>query len=232
MISRSLLACCLAVWAPVSMSAPGIPISVPAPSFDCAKAKGYVETTICSGENRLAEPDGKISWIYQRLLLHTGADQKEAIRQEQRNWLLKRNACTELSCLEAILDARETALRSALERADRALRAHVEQTGQCENTRIDFMGTRLEPKSHFDPDEPDERAGTTLGYADGVWQVSYDQDPPVLRSRLGDPVRVCLTSIPRGCPKGDDRGRKYSVENLRTHARWKYMDAEHGCGGA
>jgi hypothetical protein len=35
-----------------------------------------------------------------------------------------------------------------------------------------------------------------------------------------------------GCPKGDDRGRTYSVRNLRTGATFEAMNGSHICGGA
>jgi hypothetical protein len=41
-----------------------------------------------------------------------------------------------------------------------------------------------------------------------------------------------LVSIPRHCPKGDNRGRVYRTTNLRTHKSWKLPDSEHMCGGA
>jgi hypothetical protein len=41
-----------------------------------------------------------------------------------------------------------------------------------------------------------------------------------------------LVSIPKGCPKGDHRGKIYKATNLRTHGQWTLPDAEHSCGGA
>ena len=154
--------------------------------------------------------DRAIDDIYRRLLLHTPADGRATIRQEQRDWLHKRNACAQRSCLEVSLEAREQALRSDLDSLDRTLRADVSHVGQCEATRIGFIGPRLTPVEGEQPD------GASVGYADGVWQVSYEREPEVLKSRVDDPVRVCLVSKPRNCPPGDDRGRVYSVQNLRT----------------
>jgi uncharacterized protein YecT (DUF1311 family) len=207
------------------MDPTGNPLPATATSFDCAKAQGFAETSICS-DVELALSDSAIDETYQRLLLHTPADGRGAIRQEQRDWLHKRNACAQRSCLAASLEAREQALRSDLDSLDRTLRANVSQVGQCEATRIDSIGPRLAPVEGERPD------GTSVGYADGVWQVSYDREPEVLKSRVNDPVRVCLISKPRNCPSGDDRGRVYSVRNLRTHAEWKLPDASHRCSGA
>ena len=227
-----ILPAALAIFAALSMQAAadrqvrvdarGNPDPATAPSFDCAKARGFVETSICSDVG-LGYSDRSIDESYQRLLLHSRPEARVNIREEQRDWLRKRNACTQRNCLSASLDDREAALESKLGSVDRALRANVSHVGQCETTRIDYIGARLEG-------EPPD--GTSIGYADGVWQVSYDREPAVLRSRLGDPARVCLVSTPHNCPPGDDRGRIYSATNLRTHVRWSMPDAEHMCGGA
>ena len=63
-------------------------------------------------------------------------------------------------------------------------------------------------------------------------QVSYDEVPDIARSRPGDPIRLCLVSIPKHCPPGDDRGRFYKATNLRTGKSWTLPDSEHMCGGA
>jgi uncharacterized protein len=209
----------------IRLNPQGNPVPATATSFDCAKAQGYAETTICS-DVALALSDSAIDETYRRLLLHTPTERRAAIRQEQRDWLHSRDACEQQSCLAASLEARERALRADLDSVDRALRANVSQVGQCGATRIDFIGPRLSPVVGEPPD------GTSVGYADGVRQVSYDREPEVLRSRIGDPVRVCLVSKPSNCPPGDDRGRVYSVQNLRTRAEWKLPDASHRCGGA
>jgi hypothetical protein len=45
-------------------------------------------------------------------------------------------------------------------------------------------------------------------------------------------VLLCLVSIPKNCPAGDERGKIYSATNLNTTAYWLLPDAQHGCGGA
>lgn len=94
---------------------------------------------------------------------------------------------------------------------------------QCVTTRITLLGSRLEGA-------PD--SGSFVKYANGVPGVSYEREPALRRSRVGDPVRLCLTSLPKDCPKGDERGKMYAATNLRTGARWELPDAEHMCGGA
>jgi hypothetical protein len=49
---------------------------------------------------------------------------------------------------------------------------------------------------------------------------------------VGDPIKLCLFSIPLHCPKGDERGREYAALDLRNHRWWNLGDSEHMCGGA
>ena len=97
------------------------------------------------------------------------------------------------------------------------------KVGACKETRIAGLGPRLEgvPES-----------GSSVAYANGLRQTSYDVAPALQRSRIGDAVRLCLVSRPKGCPKGDDRGSKYAATNLRTSESWTLYDSQHRCGGA
>jgi len=108
-------------------------------------------------------------------------------------------------------------------RAERLPR-HV---GDCVVTHVKAVETRLQ-----DGDTPVAGSGSAIRFTNGGYQVSYETVPAVEASRPGDPVRMCLNSIPEGCPPGDDRGRNYRVTNLRTHGHWWLPDAEHMCGGA
>jgi hypothetical protein len=96
------------------------------------------------------------------------------------------------------------------------------EVGECSETTIEDIGYRL-----GDPD-----TGSAISYANGGSQVSYDTIPEIHRSRVGDPVKLCLVSLPEDCPPGDDRGKVYSASNLRTGESWEAPDSQHSCGGA
>ena len=96
------------------------------------------------------------------------------------------------------------------------------EIGACSETTIEDIGYRL-----GDPD-----SGSAISYANGGGQVSYDTIPEIHRSRVGDPVRLCLVSIPEDCPPGDDRGKVHSATNFRTGDSWEAPDSQHSCGGA
>ena len=97
------------------------------------------------------------------------------------------------------------------------------KVGQCADTKVAKLESRL-------VGAPD--SGSAISYVNGGYQVSYDMIPGIQASRRGDPVRLCLISIPTDCPPGDTRGRKYRATNLRTGQSWEAPDAEHMCGGA
>ena len=101
----------------------------------------------------------------------------------------------------------------------------IARVGQCVNTRIVSIGARLEG-------DPGLGSGMHFDTAAGVGGVDYEVIPALRRSRVGDRVRSCLVSIPRHCPRGDDRGRIYRTTNLRTHQSWRMSDSQHSCGGA
>ena len=95
--------------------------------------------------------------------------------------------------------------------------------GQCVGTRVKEVGTRLENTPG---------SGSLVTFTNGGVQVSYDQVREVDESRPGDRVSMCLVSIPKDCPPGDDSGRTYKTTNKRTGQSWILPDSEHMCGGA
>ena len=102
-----------------------------------------------------------------------------------------------------------------------------EHLGQCFQTRVKRAETRLE-----DDGKPVPQSGSAIEFADGHYNVSYDQLPAMDRSRPGDTVRLCVVALPGHCPPGDARGIRYRARNLRTGGTWQAADAEHMCGGA
>jgi hypothetical protein len=97
------------------------------------------------------------------------------------------------------------------------------KVGQCTTTTIALKGPRLEgvPGS-----------GDSVKYANGIFGISYESVPGLHSARVGDKVKLCLTSLPQDCPAGDDRGKTYKATDMRTHKSWDLPDSEHMCGGA
>jgi len=100
--------------------------------------------------------------------------------------------------------------------------------GGCAKTKVLRVETRL-----MDADGKSvPGSGSAIDFVNGGYQVSYDQVEAIDASRPGDEVEVCLVSLPKGCPKGDHRGKTYKTTNLRSHGQWTLPDSEHSCGGA
>lgn len=101
--------------------------------------------------------------------------------------------------------------------------------GTCTETSISFLGQRLTEGANG---PPIAGSGSAVGFANGGYQVSYDEIQAINLARLNDPVVICLVRLPSHCPPGDMRGRLYATVDLRTMLLWVLPDSEHSCGGA
>lgn len=97
------------------------------------------------------------------------------------------------------------------------------KVGDCVETQVEFVGTRLSEVAD---------SGTAIEFTNGLSLVSYDQIPAAAESKEGDKVKACLEALPKNCPVGDERGKVYRVENLRTGKSFSMSDSAHACGGA
>jgi hypothetical protein len=102
-------------------------------------------------------------------------------------------------------------------------------TGTCVHSTVTAVGQRLVDGS---TGNPMPGSGSAINYADGGYQVSYDEVEAVNKSEVGDDVILCLIALPKNCPANDERGKVYATIDLRTMLIWALPDSEHGCGGA
>ena len=211
------------------------------PSFDCDKARTQDEHAICA-DSRLAELDQALSIAYNQAE-HKSRDES---REVARDALAARHSCAgDRLC---ILDQQVNAItvfanlgskvpvppwvgsyRVELfkHRAARPFATLPHQIGQCAVTKIASISTRFGEEL-----KPEQGDGTAVTFANGGLQISYNYEPDVAKSRIGDEVLLCLVSVPKDCPPGDDRGKIYSATNLTTVGSWLLPDAQHSCGGA
>jgi uncharacterized protein len=195
------------------------------PSFNCAKAESADEVAIC-GDDTLAMLDRIGAAAFAVVAREKG---EAAAKGIARPALAARHACgSDAGCIrkagaKAIAAyARLGAPLSATSPAPDGPPPTV--PGACSSTRVEAFGPRL--------DGADYDTGTGIAFANGGGQVSYDREEGIIASRPGDPVEMCLLSLPKDCPPGDDRGKWYLTRNLRTGAVWALPDAAHVCGGA
>ncbi len=101
--------------------------------------------------------------------------------------------------------------------------------GTCAETSISFLGQRLTNNLNG---PPIAGSGSAVSFANGGYQVSYDDIAAINRARLNALIIICLVRQPSHCPPGDTRGRLYATVDLRSLLFWVLPDSEHSCGGA
>ncbi|MCP4335944.1 MAG: DUF1311 domain-containing protein, partial [Gammaproteobacteria bacterium] len=79
-----------------------------AASFDCAKARTPIETSICSDAS-LSLMDDQLGALYRNAMAY--AADPEGLKRGQRAWLKERNQCTEVDCLARAYENRISELR-------------------------------------------------------------------------------------------------------------------------
>ena len=92
-------------------AAAAVPVAAQSgPSFNCARARSWVERTIC-GDPVLADKDQRMARAYFNLVEEAregggpGTD-LSGFRDEQRAWLRQRNQCRTRACLHRLYDQR------------------------------------------------------------------------------------------------------------------------------
>jgi uncharacterized protein len=214
-----------------------------AASFDCAKAATPDEHAVCS-DPQLSQLDELVAKAYAEAKAATPGDQ--SVVAAARGFLKDRRACdADRSCLLAnyvgiLLTYRNFGAKEVVPSwvSAPAIAGNrppssgplPTRIGQCSTTQVARVTPRLD--SGHPPTSADFDSGTAIDYRNNGYQVSYDREAALLNSRPGDTVLMCLIAVPHDCPAGDDRGRVYTVTNMRTSATWTLPDSEHSCGGA
>lgn len=79
---------------------------VAAASFDCAKAKGSIETLVCQNPG-LSKLDDQLATTYKAALAAVAPSSRQALLKEERNWAsYARDICQDAACLEQAYSAR------------------------------------------------------------------------------------------------------------------------------
>ncbi len=212
------------------------------PSFDCSKAKAPDEVAICANPE-LARLDSLVAAAY--------AGYQPSFQSKPKVgklFLGDRASCGgDTACIAAVQwNALETYGGDAgwvQDFVTRAIAARAEalagstasvstamptRPAQCVRTRIKEVTTRFgNPLT-----EANAGDGIYVAYENGGGVNSYDRGPEFKGVAAGQPAVLCLVTIPRDCPAGDDRGRVYYTLDLATRGAWLTPDSEHSCGGA
>jgi uncharacterized protein len=216
-----------------------------AASFDCARAATPDERAVCS-DPQLSELDEVVARAFGQAKLASPADQQGPVVEYAHAFLKDRRACAaDRSCIFGTyvavltnyrdLGAKEPMPSWVSAPAIAGNRAPSSgplpmRIGQCSTTQVGDVTPRLNPGRP--PRSEDFDSGTAVNFRNNGHQVSYEREAALLNSRPGDGVLMCLVAVPHNCPPGDDRGRVYTVTNMRTGATWTLPDSQHSCGGA
>ncbi|WP_051371227.1 lysozyme inhibitor LprI family protein [Mesorhizobium loti] len=242
-VRTGVLLVCAIILAGGILAAP--PARAEGPSFDCAKASLPAEKAICA-DPQLSAIDLLVSKAYKGFEPAFGGDK----RKIARGLIADRNACkSDTACIvSALNNALQTygnapswvqdynialigkkALDAAAHNPGNKDQPLPSAVGQCATTHIKTLTARLgdDPLETATPD-----AGSAATFTNGGGSVSYDREPGLASSKVGEPVVMCLIAIPRDCPKDDDRGRVYYSIDLVAKGSWALPDSEHLCGGA
>lgn len=84
------------------------------PSFDCRKARGVVETTVCRSP-ALAELDARLAFVYRDALAGAPPRRADDIRRDQRQWIQTRDSCAREPGIDRCLSQRYLARIGQLE---------------------------------------------------------------------------------------------------------------------
>ena len=205
------------------------------PSFDCEKAKKADEIAICDSK-LLSELDSLLAFAYEEV---QETASKEEAREIARDAMADRGKCgSDADCImgvQVILLQHFQELGALIEIPDWATTegpvyppdALPTEIGQCVETAIASITSRFQADINADQND-----GSAVSFENGGFQVSYEKEQSIIRSEVGDRVLMCLVSIPKDCPPGDDRGRIYTTTNQRTNESWTLPDSQHSCGGA
>jgi uncharacterized protein len=217
-----------------------------AASFDCTKAAAPDEHTVCA-DPQLSLLDDLVARAFgQAKQASSSPDQQRNVQAYARTFLKDRRACqADRSCIFGSyvgvwvsyqnLGAKDAMPSWISAPAIAGNRPAVNgplptRIGQCSMTGVTEITPRLDPG--HSPASQDFDSGTAINYRNAGHQVSYDREPALLNSKPGDSVVMCLVAVLHDCPTGDDRGRVYTVTNVRTAATWTLPDSQHSCGGA
>lgn len=201
-----------------------------AASFDCRRATSPDERAVCS-DTKLSKLDDEVSVAFAQAK-HASGNQVVAIG---RRFLASRRACeADRACIGHVYEAMLGTYRALGANGDAQMGTNApdlpSRVGDCVTTAVAEVTPRIDNGQTLTMEDFD--SGTAISFTNGGFQVSYEREGALLGSRKGDPIRMCLVSIPRNCPSGDNRGRVYSTTNLRTQQTWSLPDSQHDCGGA
>jgi uncharacterized protein len=76
-----------------------------AASFNCSNALNLVESLICK-DSSLSNKDSQMASLYKKVISDLPKSMQYELRDEQHEWLIARNSCENIECLELLYSKR------------------------------------------------------------------------------------------------------------------------------
>jgi hypothetical protein len=226
----------------ISVTAPlAAPTTSVSPSFDCVRATRDDEKAICS-DQMLARVDNLIDNLYK-----TRAPSLPWLRKFLKIQNVYRSSChSDPLCIISLQSHIVRTVQSSTPKWMEDYKAKLIQSGigkvwqpvlptvisGCVTTSFLDIADRFGDPLTAGPNADGFDTGSSASFRNGGFVISYSKEPILLASRVGEKVTMCLVSIPKDCPPGDDRGRFYRITNLKTGLSGILADSQHMCGGA
>ena len=115
--------------------------------------------------------------------------------------------------------------------------APTQVIGTCRFTTVESKRFRMAPSpgdAGYKPSDSPLGKEVLISLTNGIGVYAGDGDAFILSNDFapGHSVKVCLLSVPKNCPPGDQRGKTYSLTDQQTRRSLKGIDSWHLCGGA
>lgn len=140
-----------------------------AASFDCKKATGFAEVSICK-DGYLSSVDSILASAYKKAL--SEAEHPDELRQSQREWLTVRDQCTTQKCLDQTLGARVTLLgnyaRDEKINAYAAEEKHLQEQREAQRQAEEFASAQRAEQARVLQDQARARPQTAQQQAQPV----------------------------------------------------------------
>lgn len=109
--------------------------------------------------------------------------------------------------------------------------------GGCSLTTVISKRFRMAPSPGdpgYNPSDSPLGKEVLISLKNGLGLYAGDGDTFILSTDFapGHRVTLCLLSLPKNCPPGDNRGKIYSLTDRQTRRTMKGIDSWHLCGGA
>lgn len=178
------------------------------PTFNCAKAQGEVEKTICSDAS-LAALDRQLDTVYKAAAAKAQGKLATRLREDQRGWVKSRNDCWKANGQQTWITATWTV---------NSVKACIEAQYRLRTSELQALWRLLPPKtvSYACQNNP----------ANEVIVSFFETDPPTIRLERGDRTKT-LWRV-GAASDGKYEGQNVSLVHQGSELKLSWLDTDTG----